>query len=504
MKSKALAKIIVCLSLLGAAFFALNLQSCRKDSLLTDPSKKLRFSSDTLTFDTVFTSLGSTTRYFKVVNTYSKDIEIAHIYLKAGATTKFHLNVDGVAGNDALKVRVPAHDSIYVFVSVTVDPTASNMPFIYSDDVMFDYNGVSQSVNLMAWGQNAYFHYGEVLSDAVTTWATDKPHVLVGKANIAANMYVPGVIVPAGHTLNIPGGAKIYCFNNAGIYSWGTLNINGTATDTVKFEGIRLEHYFDDLPGQWPGIAILRSPSHGSTANINYCNINESSFGVFVGSDTSGPEHFTNSSRPIVHINNSIVRNCGFGLYDAGGFKFGGINSFNSDVEVWNTLVYNTTSNAVLLVMGGKYSFYNCTVYNSGTTSAQHQDESLLISNFLKSGSLLVTNAFDSCKFVNSIIYGSLDEEISLNRYSTSPASDLVPMMDHCCVKTKLNTDSLGFTSLVKNVSPQFTDAFNGNFELSSGSPCIDAGISLPVMIDIRGHSRPLGSGFDIGAYESH
>lgn len=40
---------------------------CQKDPL-TDPSFRLGFSTDTLTFDTVFVTLGSTTKYFTVRN----------------------------------------------------------------------------------------------------------------------------------------------------------------------------------------------------------------------------------------------------------------------------------------------------------------------------------------------------------------------------------------------------------------------------------------------------
>ena len=42
--------------------------ACNNDDLGVDPDFKLTFSLDTLTFDTVFTDVGSTTRFFKVYN----------------------------------------------------------------------------------------------------------------------------------------------------------------------------------------------------------------------------------------------------------------------------------------------------------------------------------------------------------------------------------------------------------------------------------------------------
>ena len=120
--------------------------SCRKDGFISDPSKKLVFSTfteyniDTLTFDTVFTSLGSTTKFFKIVNTHNQDIQISEIKFKNPSSSTFSLNIDGITGNSARDVIVPAKDSIYVFVTVTVDPTGSNLPFVYSEDIEFIYN----------------------------------------------------------------------------------------------------------------------------------------------------------------------------------------------------------------------------------------------------------------------------------------------------------------------------------------------------------------------------
>ncbi len=53
------------------------------------------------------------------------------------------------------------------------------------------------------------------------------------------------------------------------------------------------------------------------------------------------------------------------------------------------------------------------------------------------------------------------------------------------------------------NVNPRFVDAAGGNFQLQSGSPCVDAGTAggAPAT-DLLGVSRPKGMGYDMGAYE--
>lgn len=478
------------------------MSSCKKDQLLTDNSKLLLFSTDTLTFDTVFTTLGTTTKYFKIINPHNRNAEITDIHLKNEGSTTFRLNIDGVSGNSAQNIIVPANDSIYVFVAVTVDPGGIDAPFIYNDDVEISFNGNTQSVNLMAWGQDAYFHYGEIINSN-TTWLNNKPHVLVSKDGI------PGVLVSSGVTLNVPKNTHVFAMNNTGIYCWGTLNMGYDANncnDTITMGGIRLESYYDNLPGQWGGINMLR----GSTGNFKYVNINESAYGIFTGSDTTADvSQFTNNSnRPIINLESVVISNTGFGQFASGGFKFGGLNSFNSKIRAVNTVIYNSTGSNLLLILGGDYKFYNCTFYNGGSASVEHQTEVLLISNFVQQGSVIDTNAFENAEFDNCIIYGSLDEELSLNKISASGGLNV--QLNNCNVKTKLNTDSLGFVALKKNISPEFSDAFNGNFNLTSSSPCIDAGLELSSIYPLTlkdfcggsGNSRPTGSAFDIGAFE--
>ena len=201
---------------LGSVFFFaawMFFSSCEKDQFNTNPNDEIQFSRDTLTFDTVFTSLGTITKSIKVINPFNRDIKISRIRLKSN-TSVFRLNINGVPGNTAENIILEAKDSIYIFVAATIDPTAADLPFIYFDDIIFEYNGRTSEVNVMAWGQNAYFHYGETISGNVT-WDNNKPHVIVGKTN-ADGLFVPGVLVNCGAKLTIDKGCRIYCFSNAG------------------------------------------------------------------------------------------------------------------------------------------------------------------------------------------------------------------------------------------------------------------------------------------------
>src|SRR6266436_502085 len=63
-----------------------------------------------------------------------------------------------------------------------------------------------------------------------------------------------------------------------------------------------------------------------------------------------------------------------------------------------------------------------------------------------------------------------------------------------------------GLTSVgnIENTDPKFVNAAGFDFHLAVGSPDVDAGITvLSVLKDLDGVLRPLGLGYDIGAYES-
>ncbi|NDC42473.1 MAG: hypothetical protein EBZ77_13155, partial [Chitinophagia bacterium] len=110
------AALAICLSLLLVTLF-----SCRKEQLLTTGGS-VAFSTDTLKFDTVFTSVGSYTSGCLIYNTQNQPIRLSSVRMKGGAKSFFHLNVDGFEGQGQ-DVKIAAHDSIYVFATVKIDPT---------------------------------------------------------------------------------------------------------------------------------------------------------------------------------------------------------------------------------------------------------------------------------------------------------------------------------------------------------------------------------------------
>src|SRR5512133_623829 len=97
------------------------LSGCKKDKTVTEDGE-LSFSSDTVTFDTVFTTLGSATLSFKIYNRGSSTLRIRSISLGGAEHSFFHLNIDGEPSFSVQNVDVPPDDSLFIFIAVTIDP----------------------------------------------------------------------------------------------------------------------------------------------------------------------------------------------------------------------------------------------------------------------------------------------------------------------------------------------------------------------------------------------
>lgn len=82
--------------ILTIVIISLFIISCRKEqNISTDSHLKLEFSSDSLLFDTVFTSIGSTTHELMIYNRHDDALNISNIRIVGGDSSPFKLNVDG-------------------------------------------------------------------------------------------------------------------------------------------------------------------------------------------------------------------------------------------------------------------------------------------------------------------------------------------------------------------------------------------------------------------------
>ncbi len=446
--------------------------SCRKqDKINSNPSLKLNFSTDTVFFDTVFTTVGSVTQQLIVHNNSTSRIMISSIRLGGGSNSVFSLNIDGTPGSSVSNVELAAHDSIFIFVRVTLNPNNKNNPLIITDSILFNTNGNLQKVALVAWGQDAYFYKNKKLTGNVT-WDSLKPRVIYGYLRIDTNA-----------SLTISAGTKLYFHKSAylAVSDLSTLTINGELAHPVRFLGDRLDSYYRDLPGQWDGIYLEK----GSRNNkITYAIIKNGNFGVSIDSAV-------NINQTMLEIDNTIIEN----MIDDD------IYAYATNVSSYNCVLGDCGAASLALDFGGSYEFDQMTIGNYWSNSVR-LDSALYLSNYTTDTiGRRHFNPLTKANFGNIIVYGSQDDELNLDK-DNSVAFNFV--FDHCLLKTNKNTsDPTHYITCIINKYPGFADILNYDYEIDSISPAISNGntfIGLQYPQDIKGNFR--SSPPDIGAYQ--
>jgi hypothetical protein len=463
-------------TLLGILLFVTAFTGCRRDIQLDeDPDAQLLFSNDTIVFDTVFTTVGSTSRVFKVFNTSSKAVNIESIDLAGGSMSPFRINVDGTPAVSTGDVLLRGGDSMFVFVDVTLDPNNGTNPLMIEDSIIFYTNGNRQVVVLNAVGQDAYFHYYE-LSQCNEIWATDKPHVVYGY-----------VIVPSCCKLTIPAGADVYMHHNSFIASdsCATLEVLGTATSPVKIQGDRLEPEYEEEPGQW---RFLWCSSLSKDNVVDWAIIKNGTIGVLCDS-------FGGSSNPTVRITNTVIKN----------MSLAGVFGRCSSIEGDNLEISNCAQYCAAIAYGGSCRFRHCTFANFWNIS-NRTTPAVVVNNWYEIDDFNnEVRDLTSANFYNCIIYGDKDNELVLDSITTG--GELFNcMFGNCVIRTDQPVTSLHFNIFTQqriNQNPDFIDGYH----LSPGSAAKgigDSSHSVPVPFDLDNWNR-LADGFpDAGCYEEH
>ncbi len=466
----------------------LSFASCKKPvNFSDDNSLKVAFSTDTITFDTVFTSLGSSTRHLMVYNNNDENLKISSIRLQNGNMSQFSINVDGVAGYDFSDIEIYAKDSIYIFIRVTVDPNDQNTPFFVEEKLIFETNDNKQEVSLTAYGQNAIYIVADrqingfpkfkIVADSLSEvhWTAEKPYVIYGYA-----------LIDSYGTLVIEPGAQIHFHKGSGLwaYSEGQLRVEGTPENPVVFQGDRLEHSFSDEAGQWERIWLMEA-REGYGHSINNAIIKNGFIGIQA-------ERFLKDNMAPLHIHNTIIDNhTGWGIYT---------NLYN--LKATNFVISNCGSNAIALNGGGEYVFEHGTVANFWKKSTR-TTPSLSFKNIYKNpadGYYYAYNFFFEMN--NCIMYGNQEDEFSTDFY---PGPDTTYYFNNCLLKTKRTNNEMftNYNECIFNTDPKFVNK-EYNFHLDTLSPAIGIGNPLYstglLQYDLDGVLR--GDKPDVGAYQ--
>ncbi len=449
-------------NVLFVLLIAANILGC--DPLADPVSGHLGFSSDTISFDTVFTGAGSATLEFRIINLENDPILIDRIWLGGGTASPFRLNIDGqpVAGMD--NVTIAKGDSIFIFVIVTVDPTGGDLPLAVADSVNFLSGNYSGRVILEAWGQDIRLVDEDIHSPAV--WTEGKPYVITGS-----------LLIDTLATLTLEPGTRVYMHRDAEVTVAGSLYAGGTAEKRVIFATDRLEKEYKDVPGRWKGIRFL-SCSRGNV--LDYTDIRNAEVAVAITGESSSVPDLRMNSVSIMH--NTVAS----------------VVASHADLFAVNSLFAHTGFSTISINDGGSYEFIHCTVSNRWEYG--FRSEPALLINPL-------SGTMPAVSVVNSVISGSLSNEMVIKGSASLAASGF--RADSSLIKVDTLSSvwysSTLFRHVITSPAPRFIDEALWDFRPDTLSPLLDRAGRTEMAVwplDIRSKPRPVYGGPDIGAFE--
>ncbi len=443
--------------LLGAGF------SCvlNKDEIATDPSLTLRFSADTVFFDTIFSEIPSISKRLRVYNDHSQAVSIASIAL-ASANSPYYLTVNGARGQRFANTRILANDSILLIIEANLSPRDSTSPYVVEDQLRFVTNGNQQEVAVFSWGQDANY-----LKDSVLTcnavWQAGKPYVIYNS-----------ILIDSLCTLTVGPGVRIFSHPGATIYIKGALRIEGSAEDRVLLMNDRFDGNYPHYPGQWGGLVFLE----GSKNNrIKFADIRNARVGIWLGTPDDDNE-------PDLVLENTIIEN----------MSEVALLAFTSDLTMTNCLLHNSGQFVFAGLAGGNYRLQHNTLANYSFGFFKTQPV-VAVTDRLELADGSVLQAPVNLELKNNIVWGISNDELILLNEAREPFT--LEMLNNLLKTTEAGYEDFGN---IINQDPLFIGPEEGNYQPDSLSPAIDAGADLGILFDLR--QQPRQPPADIGAYE--
>ena len=476
--------------LLFAAFL-----SCTDDydNYSTYSSDLLSFSVDTLSFDTLFSSIGSATKKFMIYNNHKDPLLISSIgFLHDDRGFRMNIPPEKRDENgNFINVRISSEDSLYVFVEATLTDNSTNLPQLRSDEIVFITNGVRQKIIVEAYGQDVVIFRSKVFEESVTL-SNEKPYLVYDS-----------LIVNEGVTLTILEGATFYMHSNSWFKVLGNIKANGTQEYPVVFRGDRMDYLldipYDRVPGQWEGMWFAASSFDNEFEHVYIRNGM-----VAMMFESSDPDRLK------LKLKNSVLTNVNGDLLSAE----------NCHIVLENSELSNA-SGALAYLRGGKYSFTHCTLanylpaWNSMTITGQ----TVVICNYSYDSEYNKIALPVEVGFFNSIIYGSNTKAGEYAIYGDSidnPDTPLDYIFQSCLLLKKdgendgkilidcIFNDDPKFVKLISESSDKKGE-YDYTFHLDSISPAINKGnrsIAESLPYDMNGIYRLGDEGPDMGAYE--
>ncbi len=439
----------------------------------------LRFSTDTVRFDTVFSTIGSTTAWLSVYNPQNQTVLIDTVYLRSQGGSGYRISVDAMGGYGCRNLEIPSGDSVFVFVELTAAVQHSKKPVDLLDEIVFQQGTAFQKVVLKASVQDAEIWKGKVL-DANTTMTADIPYIIYDS-----------LVVNKDILLEINAGSVIHFHDGAMLKVHGTVQAEGTTDLPVVFRGDRLDRaftdfYYDSYPGQWFGVYLAPE----STGN------------VFTHSDIHGAYY------GIIADSSYDISECKLRLYNSkvSNMIYSSLYNLASRVEVHGSILSNSGSYTVVLI-GGATELIHCTIANYQTlVSREESSPALAIVNYTGDveGKKVTPYPLLQADITNTVIYGSQKSEVG---FGLIEQTDHNIRFHHALLRLEGKLDESLGDSIYYNEDPKFLSTganyvYDFHTDTLSAVACrADTVFSTLCPLDMDGRKRISSGKADLGAY---
>lgn len=486
-------------TLIGLLVGAVLMTACSDlESFGVDAGARLTFGSDTVCFDTLITTISSSTNRVIVFNTNDKGVRITRLGLKHGAASHFRVNVDGehVPGGVSANFDVAGGDSLFVLVEATLPDEDTDDILVWTDSIYFQLeNGAQQYITLLAYGQNAYHWYGRKLIDHDEVIESHRPIVVHDTLEVAK-----------GATLTLKAGTCLMFDHDALMQVDGVLNVEGDFGNPVIMRGSRMGGLFDYLPydntpQQWGGVRLAGKDNHH---HINCLDMHSATFGL-EAVDTR------------LTISNSVFHNSGGNA----------LSTIRSSLLCYNTQLSNSFGD-LYRMLGGETEMIFCTFAQYYNYDSERGMALAITDNELSYNDRLYWPV-EKAHFYNCVVTGYGDDVVSGDFMMQSKYPDdeqyRVDYLFHNCYMRTVNSDadSLRFVRTIYETDDlevrgesQFT-RFQGYERLYDFTPTdssmmyrrADASVfakfpDLKLDVDGRGSIRPaIQDSVDIGAFQN-
>lgn len=430
--------------------------SCERDYKLATNASSLSFSTDTLSFDTVFTGLTTPVAKICLHNNSTDDIIISRISLDGAENSPYTVNINGFTQPFVENIRLRSSDSLYVFVSLRPVAASSVEPLrTITDGITVTSGSCTTHLTIVAYALSVNVLRGQMTSDSTL---------------VAENTYLiaDSFVVAEGARLTIEQGTKIYMANGAQMHIYGSLNIAGTYKAPVVIHQARLEDFYKNIPSQWGYIFIHKNSQNNIVDNLR---INGATYGFVVDSAAT----FTMTSSIISHVGKS-------GIYAA-----------SADVNIGNSLLFGC-GGALVEVSGGSLTIEQSTLAGYYTWDIRKKAALTITAD---EGDAPLSNVY----IANSIVCGSKSGEMEID----SAYLDVLHVENSIIrLGDDWKEDDEHFTDVQITKKLNFVDIDAYDYHLTDESPAID-GASLDVAAkypyDLDNMPRSSDSP-EIGAFE--